>query len=171
MTPEQVVRLYYRLFNQRRLDEVSELVDVQAVFHYLPTNQRLVGRAGYRALAAAWLIAFEDATVDIQSVQQLAEHTVRVTFIGRGTHTGDLELGETVVIPATGRRAELLFHDTLEIHHNRITRTEFDFDLEDLKKQLLLDAAAAGHFVATANAPKTRTETSSKRANSLAKPS
>lgn len=145
MTAEQVARRYYALFNERRLDDAGELVDVQAMFHYLPTHQRLVGRAGYRALAAAWLIAFEDATVDIQSVQPLDEHTVRVTFIGRGTHTGDLELGETLVIPATGRRTELLFHDTLEIRHDRITRVEFDFDLEELKKRLSLDAAVAGH--------------------------
>lgn len=144
MTPEQLVRRYYRLFNERRLDEAGELVDIQALFHYLPTNQRLVGRAGYRALAAAWLIAFEDAKVDIQSVQRLDDHTVRVTFIGCGTHTGDLELGEALVIPATGRRAELVFQDTLEVRDNRIMRVEFDFDVLELKRRLSPEGAAEG---------------------------
>lgn len=124
MTPEQLARRYYYLFNQRQLDEAGELVDPQAVFHYVPTNQRLVGRAGYRTLAAAWLITFEDAEVEIQSLERADDYTVRVTFVGRGTHTGDLELGESLVIPATGRRAELPFQDTLEVRNGRITHVE-----------------------------------------------
>jgi predicted ester cyclase len=143
MTPAQLARRYYRFFNQRRLDEAGELVDVQAVFHYVPTNQRLVGRAGYRALAAMWLVAFEDAEVDVQSIEYLDEHTVHVTFIGRGTHTGDLELGDKLVIPATGRHTELVFRDTLEIRNDRITRVEFDFDLMELQRRLLPDGAVA----------------------------
>jgi hypothetical protein len=141
VTPEELVRRYYDLFNQRRLDEAGHLVDPQASFHYLPTGQRLSGRAGYRALAAAWLIAFEDATVEVQSVRRVDDHTVDVTFIGRGTHAGDLELGENVTIPATGRHTELVFHDRLEVHNDLITRAEFDFDLEELKRRLLGESA------------------------------
>ena len=61
MSPEQVARVYYQFFNERRLDEAAQLVDPQASFHYLPTRQHLMGRAGYRALVDAWLNAFEDA--------------------------------------------------------------------------------------------------------------
>lgn len=139
--PEDVARSYYDLFNQRRFDDAGELVDPQAVFHYLPTHQRLVGRAGYRALAAAWVIAFEDAQVDIQSVERLDEAHVRVTFIGRGTHTGMLELGEAVTIPPTGRRADLRFTDTLEVRDGRVVHVTFDFDVEELKRRLLPDRA------------------------------
>jgi hypothetical protein len=54
MTPEQIARRYYQLFNERQFDEAAALVDRQAVFHYLPTRQKLLGRAGYRALVAVW---------------------------------------------------------------------------------------------------------------------
>jgi hypothetical protein len=136
MTPEELVRLYYRLFNERRLDEAGELVDPLASFHYLPTKQRLMGRAGYRALAAAWLIAFEDAAVEIESVQATDQHSVRVDFLGRGTHTGDLVLGEALVIPATGLCAALPFRELTEVRGDRIVKVEFDFDVEELKRRL-----------------------------------
>lgn len=133
---EQVARRYYQLFNERELDKAGALVDLQASFHYLPTKQRLLGRAGYRALAAAWLIAFEDAHLEITAVRPIDEHTVQVCFVGRGTHTGDLVLGEAMTIPATGRRAELEFIDTLEIRDGRLVRSELDFDVEELRRRL-----------------------------------
>jgi len=38
MSSEETARLYYQLFNERRLDEAGQLIDPQAVFHYLPTR-------------------------------------------------------------------------------------------------------------------------------------
>jgi predicted ester cyclase len=134
---EQMVRRYYELFNERKLDEAAEFVDRQATFHYLPTRQRLIGRAGYRALVAAWLNAFEDAQLEIRSVLVLNDHSVQIEFVGHGTHTGDLELGEALSIPATGRKAELPFHDILEIRNGVIISAELDFDVEEMKRRLL----------------------------------
>lgn len=136
MMREQTARLFYEHFNERRVDEAAQLVDPQAVFHYVPTRQRLVGRAGYRALVAAWLHAFEDARLDIQSVVTDGA-MVRVEFIGRGTHTGDLVLGDAVSIPATGRAADLPFRDRLDIRNGLIVSSELDFDLEEMKRRLL----------------------------------
>lgn len=136
MTREQIARLFYEYFNERRLDEAAQLVDPRAVFHYVPTRQRLVGRAGYRALVAAWLDAFEDARLDIQSVVPDGA-IVRVEFIGRGTHTGDLVLGDAVSIPATGRAADLPFRDRLDIRDGLIVSSELDFDLEEMNRRLL----------------------------------
>lgn len=134
---EKVARQYYQLFNARKLDEAAELVDRQATFHYIPTRQRLIGRAGYRALVAAWLNAFEDAQLDITSVTVLNDHTVQVEFIGRGTHTGDLVLGEAMTIPATGKSAQLPFTDLLEIRNGVIVSAELDFNVEEMKRRLL----------------------------------
>src|SRR5688572_31658720 len=106
MPHEQLARLYYQLFNERRLDEAGELVDPQAVFHYLPTRQRLMGRAGYRALVAAWLNAFEDARLEITAIR-VSGDLADVDFIGHGTHTGELVLGEALSLPATGRATHL----------------------------------------------------------------
>jgi limonene-1,2-epoxide hydrolase len=136
MTPAQIARLFYQYFNERRLDEAAELVDPQASFHYVPTRQRLVGRAGYRALVAAWLQGFEDAQLEIQSVAADGG-IVQVDFIGRGTHTGDLVLGDAMSVPATGRNANLPFRDRLDIRDGLIISSELDFDLEEMKRRLL----------------------------------
>jgi hypothetical protein len=134
---EKVARQYYQLFNDRKLDEAAELVDRQATFHYIPTRQRLIGRAGYRALVAAWLNAFDDARLEITSVTVLNDHTVQVEFIGRGTHSGDLVLGEAMTIPATGHVAHLPFTDLLEIRNGVIVSAELDFNVEEMKRRLL----------------------------------
>lgn len=139
MTVEALVRQYYDFFNQRRLDEAGQLVHPEALFVYVPTKQRLVGRAGYRALAAGWVIAFEDAQLEIQSAETVDEHTVRIEFIGRGTHTGDLVLGEAVTVPATGRPADLTFTDTLEIRDGLIVSSRLDFDVDELRRKLIGD--------------------------------
>jgi hypothetical protein len=136
MTPEQIARLFYEYFNERRLDDAARLVDPRASFHYVPTRQRLVGRAGYKALVAAWLQAFEDARLEVQNV--VADGAiVQVEFIGRGTHTGDLALGDAVSIPATGRTANLPFRDRMEIRGGLVVSSELDFDLEEMKRRLL----------------------------------
>ena len=136
MSSEQLVRLYYQFFNERRLDEAGQLVHPQAVFHYIPTRQRLVGRAGYRALVAAWLNAFEDARLELRRVDANGP-TVDVDFVGHGTHTGDLVLGEAFALPATGRAAELPFRDRIEVRDGLIASSELDFDVEELKRRLL----------------------------------
>ncbi len=136
MTAEETARHYYQLFNDRRLDAAAELVDRHAVFHYVPTRQQLVGRDGYRALMLGWLKAFEDARLEIQSVLVLDDHVVQVSYLGRGTHTGDLVLGETLTIPATGRAAELPFRTLLEIRGGLIVSAELDFDVEEMQRRL-----------------------------------
>jgi hypothetical protein len=131
-----MARRYYRFFNERRFDEAGEYVHPEALFQYVPTRQRLVGRAGYRALVAAWLIAFEDATADVTALQQIDEHTVQVDFIGRGTHTGDLTLGENYSIPASGAVAELPFRDTLTFRSGFIVGSRLEFDADQLRARL-----------------------------------
>jgi hypothetical protein len=142
MTPANTARLYYRYFNERRFDEAGELVHPEATFHYVPTKQRLVGRAGYRALVAAWLIAFEDAHIEITSLQQIDEQTVQVDFAGHGTQTGDLVLGENFSIPASGIEAKLVFRDTLSFRNGFIVGSRFEFDADELRARLTARAAS-----------------------------
>ena len=135
-TVEQIARQYFQLFNERRIDDASQLIDPQASFHYLPTRQRLMGRAGYRALAGAWLTAFEDARLDVRTMRVEGD-AVLVDFVGRGTHTGDLALGDALSLPATGRRAELPFTDRLQFRDGLIVSSELDFDVDEMKRRLL----------------------------------
>ena len=134
---EMLARQFYQLFNERRLDDAGQLVDRQASFHYLPTRQRLIGRAGYRALVAAWLNAFEDAWLEVTAVRTLDEETCDVEFIGSGTHTGDLVLGEWITIPATGRAADLPFRDRLRFQNGLLVSSELAFDLAEMRRRLL----------------------------------
>jgi hypothetical protein len=139
-----IARRYYAFFNERRLDEAERLVDPYAVFHYVPTKQRLIGRAGYRALAAAWLAAFRDARLEIQSLKTEGAGIVHVEFLGHGTHTGELVLGEHLVIPPTERTTELPFRDRLTITDGLIVESELDFDVLELKKRLLGEVKQVG---------------------------
>jgi len=131
-----VARRYYRLFNERRLDEAGQLVHPEAEFHYVATHQRLRGRAGYRALVAMWLNAFEDAVVEVVALRLLDEATVEADLIGRGTQTGDLVLGEMQTLPPTGRGAEMPFREVLHIRHGLITSVRLDFDLREMERRL-----------------------------------
>lgn len=139
MTAEQVVRRHYQYFNDRRFDDAVNLIDPEAVFHTLPTRQRLVGVAGYRALASAWLHAFADARLEIQTLRA-RDQIVDVDFLGRGTHTGDLVLGDALSVPATGLIIELPFHDRIEVRNDLIVKAELDFDEQALRRHLV-----AGH--------------------------
>jgi predicted ester cyclase len=134
--PKDVARLYYRLFNERRLDEAGQLVDPEAVIHYVPTNQRLRGRAGYRALAAMWLNAFEDGLVEVVSLRLLDDSTVEADLLGRGTHTGDLVLGDVLTIPASGRHAELPFREVLHVRNGLIQTLRLEFDVGRMQQRL-----------------------------------
>jgi hypothetical protein len=143
VTPSAIARRYYRYFNERRFDEGGELVHPEATFYYVPTKQRLMGRAGYRALVAAWLIAFEDAEIEITALQEIDERTVQVDFIGRGTHSGDLTLGEDFSIPASGAKADLVFRDTLTFRSGFIVGSRLEFDADELRARLAAGVGAS----------------------------
>ncbi len=143
MSTEQIARQYYRFFNERNLEAAAQLVDRAASFLYVPSKQRLIGRAGYRALAEMWINAFENGQLEIVSLQQTGQDTVVVELLGRGTHTGDLVLGEALTVPATGVAGALPFRETLRIRDGRIVDVELDFDLESLQRQLLRNPRAS----------------------------
>jgi len=142
VTIDAIARRYYDYFNDRLFDDAGQLVHPEAIFYYVPTKQRLVGRAGYRALVAAWLIAFDDASLEIVSLEQVDEHTIRTQFIGRGTHTGDLVLGETFLLPASGVSAELEFSDTLTFRNGWIVEGRLEFDAGELRRRLTASAVS-----------------------------
>jgi hypothetical protein len=71
----------------------------------------------------------------ILSIRQTDPATVRIDFVGHGTHTGDLVLGEAFVLPATGTRADLWFTDTLTFRDGLITQSRFEFDVEELQRR------------------------------------
>ena len=75
---------------------------------------------------------------------RVAGSVAQVDFLGRGTHTGDLVLGDALSVPATGLVLELPFHDRLEVQNGQIVRAQLNFDELALRRHLL-----AGSLVGT----------------------
>lgn len=133
---ETMVRRYYELFNQRRLDEAERLVDPQAVFTYPFGKEHLIGRAGYRELARRWLEGFPDGRVAITTVLLPDDHTVVTEWIGHGTHLGTLELPGFPPLAPTGVHAQLPMRETVTIADGRIVASRMEFDPDEMLRRL-----------------------------------
>lgn len=133
--PDVIVRRYYDLFNRRALDQAEQLVSTQAIFHY-PHKQRVIGRRGYRELARMWLDAFPDARIEIQRLTVEGANVVRAELIGSGTHEGTLAFTSAVMLPPSGRRAELPFSERLEVIDGRIANTWLSWNVDEMVRRL-----------------------------------
>ena len=134
--PEPLARRYYELFNARQFDEAERLVSPTAVFRYPHSREHVVGRAGYRELVRLWVQAFPDAVAEIWRLAERGEGIVEVDIVGRGTHHGPLSFGGPLTLPPTGKIAELLIRDTLEIRDGQIVVSTFQFDVKEMLRRL-----------------------------------
>ena len=135
LSPDRLVRRYYEYFNARRFGDAAALIDLHATFRHGPTRQHVIGPAGYRLFAESWVRAFPDARVDVVAIRTTDNRKVTAELLGRGTHTGVLDLGE-IVFPATGRRAEFPFRHHFEIENRLIVDARLDFDLRAMQTLL-----------------------------------
>ena len=133
---ETLVRRYYELFNQRKLDEAERYVDPQAVFTYPVGKEHFIGRAGYRELARRWIEGFPDARINITTVLIPDTHTVVTEWIGEGTHLGTLELPGFTPLPVTSVHAQLPMREIVTIADNRIISSRMEFDPEEMLRRL-----------------------------------
>ena len=79
-----LIRQYYDLFNNRRLDDAAALVAADCTFVHVPTRERATGPAGYLLLATEWLSAAPDAHTAIVSITPLDEGRYCVVLRGTG---------------------------------------------------------------------------------------
>jgi steroid delta-isomerase-like uncharacterized protein len=136
MQIEALVRRYYDLFNERKLDQAERFVDPQAVFTYPVGKEHLIGRAGYRELARRWLEGFPDARADIMTVLIPDERTAVTEWIGHGTHLGTLELPGFRPLPPTGVHAQLPMREIVNIADGRIIKSRMEFDPIEMLRRL-----------------------------------
>lgn len=136
MQMETLVRRYYELFNQRKLDEAERFVDPQALFTYPVGKEHLIGRAGYRELTRRWLEGFPDARIEITSVLMPDNRSVATDWIGHGTHLGTLELPGFAALPPTGTRTELPMREIVTIEDGRVIASRMEFDPAELMRRL-----------------------------------
>lgn len=136
MQIEALVRKYYELFNQRKLDEAERYVDPQAIFTYPVAKEHFIGRAGYRELTRRWLAGFPDARIVITTVLLPDERTVITEWVGHGTHLGTLELPGFPPLEPTGVHAHLPMREIVTLGNNRILASRMDFDPQELLRRL-----------------------------------
>lgn len=136
MQMESLVRRYYDLFNQRKLDEAERFVDPQAVFTYPVGKEHLIGRAGYRELTRRWLEGFPDARIEITGVLMPDSRSVATDWIGHGTHLGTLELPGFPALPPTGTHTHLPMREIVTIEDGRIVASRMEFDPAEMLRRL-----------------------------------
>lgn len=133
---EILARRYYRLFNERRLDDAERMIDPQAVFTSPLASEQLLGRAGYRELVRRWLDAFPDASVRIERVRVRPGLVVAVDLLARGVHDGLLQLPGFAPVRATGREASLTMRDTTTFENGLIVKSVLELDPAALRGAL-----------------------------------
>lgn len=133
---DQLVRDYYRCFNERRIVTAGALFAADAVVEMPPFVQRAHGADAYTQFADTWLRAFPDAVFTVQRVEQRNETMCEVDLVATGTHLGLLDLGEFGLLRPSGVRLALRLRELLDIRDGHITYASLSFDLNGLVRQL-----------------------------------
>ena len=131
---EQLGRRLYDLWNKRDFDQLVRYAAENIECVQVPTNATFRGLDGYRQFVQGWATAFPDGEAKVTRVTA-SDDGVAIEFTGRGTHTGPLP-GPAGTIPATMRRAELMFCEVLELERGKIRRVRSYFDSASLFRQL-----------------------------------
>lgn len=133
---DQLIRDYYRCFNERRLVDAGALFTARALVDMPPFVQGATGAAAYAQFTDAWLRAFPDAQFMIERVDQRGDTMCEVDLRATGTHTGLLDLGTYVVLKPSGVRVTLRLRELLDIREGLITYASLPFDSNQLVREL-----------------------------------
>jgi predicted ester cyclase len=136
VTNDQLVRDYYRYFNERDIVKAATLFAPDAVMETPPFVERAHGAGAHARFAAMWLRAFPDAVFTIEHVEQRNETMCEVDLIATGTHSGPLDLGAFGLLRPSGARLELRLRELLDISGGHITYASLSFDINGLMRQL-----------------------------------
>jgi steroid delta-isomerase-like uncharacterized protein len=136
MEAHELIREYYRFFNERRLTAASALFAADAVLELAPFAHAATGREAYEQFAETWLSAFPDAIFTIARVEQRNETMCEVDVIASGTHLGLLNLGGFGQVPTSGRRISVRLRELLEIQQGAIHYASVECDIHQLVREL-----------------------------------
>jgi len=136
METHQLIREYYRCFNERRLSAASALFAANAVLELAPFAPSAAGREAYAQFAETWLRAFPDAVFTIAHVEQRNDMLCEVDVIVAGTHLGLLNLGAFGQLPTSGLQVSVRLRELLEIRDGTIRYTSIECDLHQLVREL-----------------------------------
>src|SRR4030095_13151572 len=117
---DQLIRDYYRCFNERQIAGVGPLFAADAVVDMPPFVQRAQGSTGYARFADTWLRAFPDAVFTIEHVEQRNETMCGGDLLATGTHSGVLDWGTYGLLKPSGIRLTVRLRELLDIRNEHI---------------------------------------------------
>ena len=136
-SPDELIRRYYQLYNERRIQEAAELFAPDAVLEHAPYGGPPArGGAGYIASAERSFVAFPDAHIDVLGIESHGESTYDVNLLATGTHQGPLDLGGYGRFEPTGLRVRVPHREVIEIRNGLITYASVTLDVDRLLAQL-----------------------------------
>jgi len=137
VSPHDLIRRYYQLYNERRIVEAAELFAPDAVLEHAPYGAPPVrGGAGYIESAERSFVAFPDAHLDVVGIQSHGESMYDVDLVATGTHQGLLDLGGYGRFEATGMHVRVPHREVIEIRDGRIAYASVTLDVDSLLAQL-----------------------------------
>jgi ketosteroid isomerase-like protein len=132
-----LIRRYYQLYNERRLEESAALFAPDAVLEHAPYGGPPArGGAGYVASAERSFVAFPDAHIDVLGIRSHGESMYDVDLVATGTHQGLLDLGGYGRFEATGVHVRVAHREVIEIRDGRIAYASVTLDVDSLLAQL-----------------------------------
>jgi ketosteroid isomerase-like protein len=135
MTTEELIREYYRCFNERRIADATKLFATDAVVEFAPFVDAR-GPDAYAQFADAWLKAFPDAELLIERIESRADTIREVDVRATGTHAGVLNLGRFGRLHPNGTYLTIRMRELLEIREGRIVFSSLGVDVQYLVRQL-----------------------------------
>jgi len=130
------IRHYYDCFNKRRLADAAALFTADAE---LEGNIAVPGRgsSGYLQLADAWIRAFPDATLSVESIEPRGETMREVYLLAKGRHCGTLDVGSYHFKPS-GADAVLHVRELLDLSGGQIRASSITVEFMDVVRQLTI---------------------------------
>jgi len=132
---EAIVREYYDHFNGRRLAEAAGLFADDAVIQHL-FFQQLQGPEGSTRFAQAWLQAFPDARLHVESLVSRDGTLHEIDLLVTGTHLGTLEMG-VYRFQAADAAVRVRMRHLCECRDGRIIFSSLSFDLHAFVQQVV----------------------------------
>jgi predicted ester cyclase len=133
---DQLIRDYYRCFNERRLADAGALFSDDAVLEMPPFVQDATGADAYAQFADTWLRAFPDAQFRMDRLEQRGDTMCEVDLLATGTHQGLLDLGAWGFLQPSGVRLTLRLRELLEVRDGKIVYATLAFDIDHLVREL-----------------------------------
>ena len=136
MSAHELIRRFYTLYNERKIQQAAALFATDAVVEHAPFGRQERGPAAYAASAERSFVAFPDARIEVINISDHGDAIYDIELVATGTHRGLLDLGEYGHFEATGAYVTVPHREVLEIHDGTITYASVTLDVTALIAQL-----------------------------------